>query len=68
MSYSREHMAMLGRRSQAKRTAAERERFARIGGLTARAAGVGHLWTAETAREAGRKGGRASGATRRKQP
>lgn len=53
---SEQHRAA-GRASQARRSPAERERLARIGGLTASAWGVAHRWTSEEAREAGRKGG-----------
>lgn len=36
----------------------KRREIARRGGITAHARGVAHEWTADEAREAGRKGGR----------
>jgi hypothetical protein len=59
-------MSQLGKLAQAKRTPAERARFARLGGLTAQRNGTAHLWTPESAKRAGRLGGLASGAARRK--
>lgn len=50
------------------KTPAERDRFARIGGVTAHQLGRAHEWTPLTAREAGRKGGLASAARRAKAP
>lgn len=60
-----ERMAALGRLGMAKRTPAERSKFARIGGVTAHQLGAAHEWTPETAKAAGRAGGIASGARRR---
>jgi hypothetical protein len=48
-------------------TPERRKEIASLGGKAAHAQGVGHQWTEETARIAGRKGGTARQANRRAQ-
>jgi uncharacterized protein len=45
---------------------AQRSNIARLGGITAHEKGTAHEFSSQEAREAGRKGGQASGRARRK--
>lgn len=57
-------MANTSRRGFASMSPAERSRIASLGGKAAHEKGTAHEFTSEEARRAGRKGGKASGASR----
>ena len=56
-----------GRRGFAAMSREQVTAIASLGGKTAHRIGKAHEWTPETAREAGRKGGKASAETKRQQ-
>lgn len=54
------------KRGFAAMDATQRSNIARLGGITAHKKGTAHEFSSQEAREAGRKGGEASGKARRK--
>lgn len=57
---------MKGKRGFAAMSVDQRKRIARLGGKKVQALGKAYKWTSETARDAGRLGGKASILARRK--